>query len=422
MPPRSSQPRYVLALLFVVYIFNFVDRNLLAILLQDIKLELGVSDTAMGFLTGTAFALFYTTAGIPIARLADRGRRTVVIALGLAAWSAMTAFSGLVRTFWQLALARVLVGVGEAAASPAAQSLLADYYPPERRATALAIYSMGANVGILLSLAGGGFIGQYFGWRTAFLVVGLPGLLLALLVWATIAEPERGAAEGVETAPDEAPSVGEAFAYLTSLPAFRHLVLAAGFYSCASYGFITWAPTFLIRVHGLSQGEAGIWSGLLVGGGGALGTYLGGRMSDTLGQRDPRWPLWTCAIGAATMTPFAIGFLWSPSLTGAIVLWVPAAVLGHAYVAPSFALTHALVKLRMRALATAMMLFSLNLLGLGLGPLLIGFANDQLVSRLGDEAIRYSLIGLLAFNLWAIVHSLLAARSLASDLERASEH
>ena len=230
MPPRSSQPRYVLALLFVVYIFNFVDRNLLAILLQDIKLELGVSDTAMGFLTGTAFALFYTTAGIPIARLADRGRRTVVIALGLAAWSAMTAFSGLVRTFWQLALARVLVGVGEAAASPAAQSLLADYYPPERRATALAIYSMGANVGILLSLAGGGFIGQYFGWRTAFLVVGLPGLLLALLVWATIAEPERGAAEGVVTAPDEAPSAGEAFAYLTSLPAFRHLVLAAGFY------------------------------------------------------------------------------------------------------------------------------------------------------------------------------------------------
>ena len=245
--------------------------------------------------------------------------------------------------------------------------------------------------------------------------------MLALLVWATIAEPARGAAEGVETVPDEAPSVREAFAYMRSRPSFRHVVIAAGCYSCASYGFITWAPTFLIRVHGLAQGEAGVWSGLLVGGGGALGTYLGGRMSDSLGRRDPRWPLWTCALGAATMTPFAIGFLAAPSVGGAIVLWVPAAVLGYAYVAPSFALTHALVKLRMRALATAMMLFSLNLLGLGLGPLLIGFANDQLASRLGDEAIRYSLAGLLVFNLWGIVHSMLAARTLASDLARVSE-
>jgi len=374
----------------------------------------------MGFLTGTAFALFYSTAGIPIARAADRGSRKLVIILGLSAWSAMTVISGVVRSFWQLAVARVLVGVGEAAAVPAAQSLLADYFPPERRATAIAIFSMGANIGIMLSLAAGGFLGQHFGWRAAFVIVGLPGLLLALLVWWTLAEPVRGAAEGVEAVPDEAPSMREVYRYLVALPSFRHLVLAAGFYATASYGFITWAPTFLIRVHGLTQGEAGLWSGLLVGGGGAIGIYVGGRLSDALSRGDGRWPVWTCALGAGVATPLAVAFLWVPDVRLAVVLWAPAAVLAQFYVAPSYAIAHALVKLRMRAVATAVILFSFNFLGLGFGPLVIGFANDALAARFGDDAIRYSLVGLLGFNLWAIVHSLLAARTLRADLEVAA--
>ena len=413
--PMSSRPNFVLATLFVVYIFNFIDRQILSILLQSIKEELQVSDAYMGFLTGTAFAIFYTTMGIPIARWADRGTRTTVIAVGLAVWSGMTALSGLVRTFWQLAVARILLGVGEAAASPASHSLLSDYFPPERRATALAIYTMGANVGILIALAGGGWIDQAFGWRMAFFVVGAPGLVLALVVRLAIKEPPRGQVEGLATDADM-PTVGEVFAHLWRSRSFRHLSIASGLYAFAGYGFMTWVPTFLIRVHEMSRGEAGTWTGLMVGGGGALGAYLGGRLADGLGADDARWSMWICAIGGVAMTPLAAAFLLSSDPTAALFAYAPAAVLGSLYVGPTFAVTQALAKLRMRALASAVILFFLNLIGLGLGPWAVGISNDLLAPRFGDEAVRYSLLLAIALNGWAAVHSVIGARTLRSDL------
>ncbi len=421
-PKDSTAPGrayYTLAILFVVYIFNFVDRQILSVLLVPIKAELGASDTGMGFLTGFAFALFYTTAGIPIARLADRTSRTTIIAAGLVVWSGMTAVSGLARSFAQLAIARVLVGVGEAAASPAAHSLISDYFPAARRATALAVYTMGANVGILLGLAGGGWLAQYFGWRAAFYVVGLPGLVMAAIVWLTLEEPPRGAADAATPVEDEPmPSTGEVLRHLWGLRSFRHLTIAGGIYALAGYGFMTWVPAFLSRVHGLSIGEAGTWAGIMIGGGGALGAFLGGQLCDRLAPRDVRWQMWVPALGGLLIVPFGLGFVLIDDLTLALCLYAPAAVAGSFYVGPTFAVTQALAKLRMRALAAAIVLFALNLVGLGLGPVAIGFANDMLAPTLGDAAVRYSLAVALLTNLLALAHSLMASRTLKDDLDR----
>src|SRR4051812_43659714 len=251
MRAGGRYPQYVLGLLFVVYVFNFVDRQILSILIEPIKADLGVSDTAMGFLTGSAFALFYAFAGIPIARLADTRARRTIIALGLAAWSAMTAMSGLVRSFAELALARVGVGVGEAALVPPAHSLLADYFPAKRRATALAVFSMGIHVGVAFGFLLGGWMSQAFGWRRAFFAVGGPGLILAVLVRVTVREPPRGHAEGLDVAHGAIP-IREVVAHLWRRRSFRHLAIAAALHSFGGYAFAAWGPPFFFRIHHLT--------------------------------------------------------------------------------------------------------------------------------------------------------------------------
>ncbi len=415
-PASCGYANYVLGVLFLVYVFNFVDRQILAILLEDIKAELGVSDTAMGFLTGMAFALFYTVAGIPIARWADLGVRRSVIALGLVVWSAMTAVSGLVQNFIQLAIARVGVGVGEAACSPPAHSLIADYFPPQRRATALSVYNMGINIGILFGLVAGGWLNEYFGWRWAFIVVGLPGLALAVLVRWTIREPQRGISEGVTV--DEPPEpTREVFRFLWSLRSFRHLALASGLHAFSGYGLATWAPTFLRRVHALSAAEAGTYLGLIIGLGGAVGAVLGGLLADRLSLRDKRWYLWLSALTSISLVPFVLPFLLFDSLGLALIAYIPAAVLSAMWLAAILATTQALVKLRMRAVASAILFSIINLIGLGFGPQAVGIVNDLLASSLGDEAIRYSLVLSILMTVWAAVHFALAARTLQADLQ-----
>ncbi len=398
-----------------MYVFNFIDRQILAILLEPIKQELQVSDTAMGFLTGIAFALFYTIAGIPIARWADRGTRRTIIALGIAVWSVMTALSGLARSFPQLTLARIGVGVGEAAASPPAHSLISDYFPPERRATALGIYTMGAYLGILFGLLLGGWINEFFGWRMAFFVVGLPGLVLALVVRLTLREPPRGHSEGL-TDPGEQQSTREVLRYLWALRSFRHLSIAASLYGFAGYGFGAWAPAFLMRVHDMGTGETATWLGLSIGLGGAAGAYLGGRISDGLGASDARWFMRVPALGALAAIPFYVLFLFLPDKLPALLCFIPAAVLSAFYVGPTFAMTQGLAKLHMRAMASAILLFILNLIGLGLGPQAVGILNDLLADEFGKEAIRYSLLITGVTNVWAVGHSFLAARTLREDL------
>ena len=417
-PPSRAYANYVLGLLFVVYVSNFIDRQILTILLDPIKADLGVSDTAMGFLTGLAFALFYTVAGIPIARWADHGTRRTIIAIGLLAWSAMTVASGLARNFTQLALARVGVGVGEAAGSPPSHSLISDYFPPERRATALSIYNAGIYVGVMFGYLAGGWLSELFTWRVAFFVVGAPGLLLAVVVLLTVREPVRGA---METVPidTERQDAREVARFLLRRKTFVLASIAGGLTAFTGYGFGAWVPAFLGRVRDMGPGEIGTWIGLANGITGAAGSIAGGYAADRLGARDPRWYLWVPAITTLLAIPFAIPFLLADDKVLALWMYFPYNFLGSAFLGPVIAITYRLVKVRMRALASAILLFILNLIGLGGGPQIVGLMNDALTPTYGVEAVRYSLLIVALFGIAAVTLYFVAARTLARDLTAA---
>jgi len=410
----NNRANYVLAVLFVVYVVNFIDRQILAILLEPIKNDLQVSDTAMGFLTGFAFAIFYTFTGIPIARWADRGSRTTIIAIGLFLWSTMTGLSGLARNFFQLALARIGVGVGEACASPASHSLISDYFPPEHRATALSIYNMGACVGLLFGIFIGGWIAEYYGWRVAFFVVGFPGIALAAVVKYSVAELPRGHSEGLNNA--EQYTTGEVFRYMWRLRSFRHLTFASSLYTFATYGLITWVPAFLMRTHEMSISQVATWYGPILGVGSATGTFIGGVVCDSLIKKDIRWQSWICALGGIVMVPFLLLFLFLPNYVLALSCYIPALVFGAFFIGPTFAMAQGLAKLSMRAVASSVVIFFNNLIGMGLGAQVVGILNDILAESYGSNAIRYSLLIVGATTLWAAGHSMLAAHYIRDDL------
>jgi predicted MFS family arabinose efflux permease len=409
---------YALAALFVVYIFNFVDRQILATLLQPIKEELGASDTQMGLLAGLAFALFYTFLGIPIARFADRGSRVLLISLGLVVWSAMTATSSYARTFVQLALARIGVGVGEASFTPSAHSLITDYFPPARRATAMAIFTIGANVGTFLAQAGGGWVAHNVGWRPAFLMVGLPGLLIALVFYRTVREPLRGRWDPPgSTAPI---ALREAFAALASRRSFVFIALSAALHGFSSYGSGTWTNVFLMRVHGLNVAQAGLVLGTLTAVVAASGTYAVGRLTDRLGMRDARWYMWITAAASILALPFVLLFLYLGDPVHAVVAYLPGQLLVSSWVGPTYAMTQSVAPPSTRALAAAIVVFAINLVGMGLGPVVVGALNDALAPRFGLEAVRYSLMIAAIPHTLAAVFNVLAARTLREDLARAA--
>jgi predicted MFS family arabinose efflux permease len=419
-PPSVSarDARFGLGLLSIVYAVNLLDRQILSMLLGPIKEDLGISDTALGFLTGTSFALFYATAGIPIARWADRGTRTHVIALGLLLWSGATAVCGLAQSFVQLATARVFVGVGEAAGSPPAHSLISDYFPPERRARSIALYTMGASVGIGLGYALGGWLSDAVGWRWTFVAVGLPGIFLAIVVRFVMKEPPRGASEGRVEA-GEQPPVRDAMRMLFEIRSYRQICTATALYNLASYGFMMWIPTFLTRVHGMGGSESGAWLGLIAALCGLAGAYSGGYFADLGAKRDRRWLCWLPACAGVLTTPFIFAFLLVDSGSLALLCYVPIAFLSASWSGPTYAAVQSLVPLRMRAMASAVLLFALNLIGLGLGPQFVGILNDVFDPRFGDLAIRYSLLVIGMGKAWGAIHSLLAARTLRHDLDAA---
>jgi MFS family permease len=409
---------YVLGLLFVAYVFNFVDRQILGILLDSIKADLHLSDSVMGLLTGTAFAVFYATLGLPIARLADVWVRRTIIALGLALWSGMTAFSGRAENLVQLACARIGVGVGEAALSPPAHSLISDYFPPERRATALGIYAVGIHVGTLFGFKGGGMLDDAFGWRTTFLVVGLPGLLLALLVRFTVKEPKRGRTDPSRAAPKPAPPVLEVLRHLLKQPSFVLLSIAMGLTAFAGYAFSVWAPTFLRRAHGWSSGEAGDL-GWPIGIGGALGSILAGWLADRLGRRDPRWWVWVPALAGIGPLPFTLAFLFHGDPVMALLISTPGMAIAAFYQGPSFAAVQNLAPPPMRAIASGLMLFITTMIGYALGPPAIGLLNDHVFAQHGELAVRYSLaVVLTVAGMGGTLFYVLAGRTLRADLRR----
>jgi MFS family permease len=424
-PPEEfsdAYRRYALGLLLVVYILNFIDRQILTILAEAIRLDLGLSDTALGFLGGIAFAAFYTLAGIPIARWADRGVRRSIIALGLFVWSGMTAVTGFANNFLQLALARVGVGLGEAACSPPAHSLLSDYFPPERRGTAFAIYSLGIPIGSAIGVFVGGWIKEVFDWRTAFFVVGLPGVAMALVVRLTLREPPRGLSEmapsGGAAAAAPRDSAVDVMRFMWRLRSFRHMSLAAALHAFYGYGAAFFLPVFMIRVHGFSEGELATYLALLGLFGSGVGTFLGGWLGDRLAPRDQRWYLWVPAIATVIGIPFAACvYLW-PDGYVALAFGLPASLLGAMYLGPTFAMAQGLASLHMRALVSALLLFVINLIGLGLGPQVVGLLSDLLKPTYAEESVRYALLWVvLAGAAWSTVHYLIAARTLSQDLE-----
>ena len=407
--------RYVLGLLFVVYVVNFIDRSILNILLEPIKREFQPSDTALGFLSGVAFAIFYATLGIPIARWADRGVRRDIIALALFVWSCMTALCGIARTFPQLVVARIGVGIGEAGGSPPSHSILSDYYPPERRGTAFAIYALGIPVGTAFGFFTGGWMAETLGWRAAFLLVGLPGIALALVVRLTLREPPRGHSDAVRDV-EPAPDALAVMRTMWGFASFRHLAMAAALHAFVGYGVAAWNAAFLIRSHGMSIGAVGSWlAGIAIVGGG-LGTFAGGYLTDRLRPRDARWSLWVPGISTLVAVPFSMFFYLGSDLRVILALASVPVFFGAMYLGPTFALTQALAPLRMRAVASAFLLFLLNLIGLGLGPQMVGVASDLLAPRLEEESLRGALVLTVMFNLWSGLHYFLGARTLRADL------
>lgn len=417
MTQGAAHRGYVLGLLLVVYVVNFIDRSIVNILLQPIKEEFQPSDTALGFLSGVAFAIFYATLGLPIARWADRGVRRDIVALALLVWSGMTVLCGLARSFPQLVLARIGVGVGEAGCSPPAHSILSDYYPPEKRGTAFAIYALGIPIGTAFGFLLGGWMTQTLGWRAAFMLVGLPGLVLAVVVRLTLREPPRGLSEARrDTGP--APELGQVIRSMWRLASFRHLAAAATLHAFVGYGVAAWNAAFLMRSHGLSIGEVGTWLasiGIVFGG---LGTFLGGYLADRLAPRDVRWALWVPGISTLIAVPFAVAFYLWPDVRAALAFAGIPVFFGAMYLGPTFSITQALAPLRMRAVASAFMLFLLNLIGLGLGPQIVGIASDLLAPRLAGESLRGALSLVVILNFWSSAHYFLGARTLRAELSR----
>jgi predicted MFS family arabinose efflux permease len=421
-PYESNRTRnYALVVLTIVYTFNFIDRQLLSILQESIKLELSLSDSQLGLLTGFAFAMFYVTAGIPIARLADRGNRRNIVAASVGLWSFMTAISGFVQNYAQLLAARVGVGVGEAGGSPPSHSIVSDIFPPEKRASALAFYSTGVNLGILFGFLFGGWLNEFFGWRVAFMVVGVPGVLLAIIVRTTVKEPIRGLIENKNASQEQVP-FKEVVSVLWQRKTFRHMALACGLNAFAGYGTINWLASFFIRSHEMSTGELGTWLALSTGLFGAIGVLIGGIMGDKLGAKDKRWYLWVPGLATALVVPFLIITLLTGNQYIALVCAFVPGLLQNVYLGNSIATTHNLVGLRWRSTASALLFLILNIIGLGIGPFAIGFLSDYLAPSMGVDSLRYAMVTLLpTVMVWSSIHFYLASRTLAKDLENAPE-
>lgn len=409
-------------MLTLVYVTNFVDRQILSILLPDIKAAFNVSDTYLGFLSGLSFALFYATLGIPIAMWADRGNRRNIITLALSIFSVMTALCGLAANFFQLAAARIGVGVGEAGASPPSHSVIADLFPPEERGTAMGIFAMGVNIGIMIGFFAGGWINELYGWRIAFMAVGFPGLMIAVFVRIFLKEPVRGASEGrAAESRVEAPSVMVSAGTFLRVRSLRHIAFGAALNAFVGYGAITWLPTFLHRSYEMPSSDIGTSLSVIIGVGGGLGTFLGGYLADVLSKRDIRWNLWVPAAAILVSMPFTFGVFLSGTSSATLLYFIIPAMVGTIYLGPCLAMVQALVPLRMRTVASAILLFIINIIGMGLGPQMVGIISDLLTDRFAEESMRYALFIAGFVNIWSAVHFFIGASSLPKDLAAARD-
>lgn len=420
--PRLDSPSYkgyVLAILVLGYIFNVIDRGVLGILVEPIKAELQISDTAMGLLTGLAFSLFYSVMGVPIARLADRWNRVNVLALAIGLWSIATALCGAAVNYLTLFLARSSTAVGEAGGSPPSHSLISDYFKTSQRATALAIYAMAVPFGTAIGNFASGWSNVFFGWRMTFFLVGLPGLFVALLVWLTLKEPPRGYSDGPAAAAKKkpAPPFLEVFKFLLTRRSFMHMSFAAALHSVVWYAGSNWNAAFFGRSHEMNTGEAGTYLAIfaLIG---TIGSFAGGFLADKMSTRkdDKRWYMWVPGIACIIMVPFQFVAYLSPNMAVVIPTFSIMVVLASMFFGPSFAVAQTVATVRMRAVSTSVLLFIQTIIGLTIGPALVGIFSDLLAPTAGVHSLRYGLVIVGLANVWAGLHYFLASRHYRSDL------
>jgi MFS family permease len=414
--PPSLRRYYVLALLTIIYALNFLDRTIFNVLIEPIKKEFALSDTTMGLIAGFGFVLFYSLLGIPIARLADRISRRNIVAAALAFWSAMTLLCGLAQSVATLTLARIGVGIGESAGTPASQSLISDLFDKNDRPRALGIYAIGTYLGVFLGYFIGGWVNQHYGWRTAFFTAGLPGVALAGVLWLTVAEPRRSASADQQVRDAWRPTLG----FLISQKTFLIVLVGFCLTTYTNYATSAWIPPFLARVHHLSSVEIGTYAGTFKGLFGMAGTLAGGLVVARIGRRDDRWKLWAPAMTSGLAGPvFAVCLLTSDFTTMVAALALTSFLVGF-HLGPIFAIAQTVARPNMRALASAIILLTATCFGQGLGPLGVGIINDLLAGSSGAYAVRYSLLSASLTTMLGALFFLWAAQTIRADIVRAA--
>jgi predicted MFS family arabinose efflux permease len=399
----KRQRSYTLFLLVVVFTSSHIDRQIVAILQEPIKQAFQISDTQLGLLTGVMFAVFYATLGMPMAMWADRRNRRNLITFSIATWSLMTALCGAAVQFWQLLIARIGVGVGEAGSNPPSHSIISDLYPASERGTAMAIFALGVNFGVMFGYLIGGWVNEFLDWRWAFVAAGAPGLLIAVVVRYTMVEPPRGYSDGLTEKP-VAPPFWQVVKLMMAHITIRNLLMASMLLSFAGYAAIAWVPVYLQRVHGFTTGESGTVLALAIGVGGGIGTFFGGYLADRLARFSEGWRAWVVLVAVIVYVPTAyLSFTATDPFWAAAWFFGPA-TLGGVYLGTNFAMLQSQLPVEMRAVGAAINLFVLNIIGLGLGPLSVGIISDATVASDGVDSIRNGLLAMIFIMVWGALH------------------
>lgn len=414
-PKRVASRGYILILLAALAAFSFLDQQVMAIVLEPVRHEFNLSDVQLGLLSGLAFAAVYTTLSVPAGVWAVHHNRISLIAVAASIWGIMTLAGGLAQSFVQLMLTRIGVGIGEAGGMPPAQAVVSDLYGPAERGAALAILAAGVNVGVFLAFLVGGFVAQRYGWRTAFVVVGIPPIVLAVLLRLTVREPARPPARLVSGRSSPVALVAITLRAIGRDDALRHLCFASTLTMAVGYGALPWIPSYLVRSHALDIATIGALLAVLIGIGGAFGTYLGGKLSDILGRHDPRWSLWVVCLIFVIARPFAMAFYALDNTTLALAFFVLPAMAGAVHMGPSFAVLHGRIDPSLRPIASAILLLVLNFIGLGLGPLLVGALSQWVFAGFGENSLRYALITIQLIGIWGVVHYYIAGSRLSDQ-------
>lgn len=413
--------RFTLAVLTAVYSLNLVDRSLIGLLLQPIKIDLHLSDTQLGFVTGIAFALFYATLGVPIARWADRGNRVTICSAALAIGGIAVSASILITTYFQLVIARIAAAVGEAGCKPPSYSLVGDFFPGSaERTRAMAIYHAGGAAAASLAYVVGGWVNELYGWRTTLLVVGgLPCLVIALVARLTVVEPRTQTAKAPGSPVHQLPMI-ETLSVLWGSRSFRHLSLALILIYTMGSGLGPWKAVYLMRIHHMGTGELGAWLGAAVGIGSVASILLGGYLASHWLANNERAQMWMCGSGVALLVPCYVAFLTVPQKHQALLILIPIYLLPGLYIAPTYVLMQRLVPNEMRATALASVMLFVHLIGIGVGTQVVGILSDALASTFGHASLRYAMLAVSSVAIWAAYHFWKAGQTIVADLSAAN--